>query len=387
MNGMERNPGDDVNAERRLEQLGAATAAAAARLEAERAQLAALEGAGVMVGDLRVLAATAAWPVEWAVLAAARSGRWLAAPADTQPLAGSGDLDTEAGGPLVIRCGAAVWVDERALLAGKRSGRLPAAVVERARFLHRQAAAGGLEPTEAQAAVELDPEHRQWLDDVVAPARAALLASSAALGGGGRGILALPPRVLGLAASVLLLISLAAGGGLWREGRRAERLAGESEALRQRLSLARGEGERMAREAAGLRVQLTRLQAARAAAPTATPPPAAQPLLNVPFVWLAPDAVVRGEPVALQLPAEGELFLLIVPLDDPTRTGPYRLTVRERASRRVVWSSDGLVRSGAAELTVALPRRLFTPGDYVVALATAGSAGRHLADFPLRLGG
>jgi hypothetical protein len=370
----------------RRERLAVATAAAAADRAAERARLAALEATGVAVGDLRVLALTGAWPVEWAVIEAdPRSGRWLTAPADTQPLAGGSDLETDVAGPLVIRCGAALWVEEEVLAAGPRTGQLPPSVVERARFLHRQTVAGRRAPDAEQAAAERDADHRRWVEDVVTPARAMLLARSAALGGAPPRSFALPTRLLGLAASVLLLVSLSAGWGFWRETGRAERLTVERRDLERRLAAAEREGELAARETAALRARLARLQAAGDATPAATPEPATRPLLNVPFVWLAPQETVRGEPAAVRLPAGGELFVLIVPLDDPTRPGPYRLTVREQASRRTVWSSDGLMRSGVAELSVALPPGLFAPGDYVVDLATAGSGTRHLADFPLRI--
>jgi hypothetical protein len=369
----------------RHERLLAATAAAAAQREGERAQLAALEGTAVTVGDLRVLAATAAWPVEWAVLAAdPRSGRWLTAPVDTHPLAGSNDLEADAGGPLVIRCGAALWVEEEVLAAGPRTGQLLRSVAERARFLHQQAVAGRLVPDAAQVAAERDSDYRRWVEEVVTPARAVLLARSTALGAP-RTSSALPVRLLGLAASVLLLVSLAAGWGLSREASRAELLTAERAELQRRLAVANREGERAARQAATLGAELARLQSEREGTPPATSTPALQPLLNVPFVWLAPDEAVRGEPAAVHLAAGSELFLLIVPLDDPTRPGPYRLTLRERASRRTVWSSDELVRSGPAELSVALPRRLLAAGDYVVELAIAGSGTRHLADFPLRI--
>src|ERR1700709_2953368 len=92
-------PTDD--ARKRLIGLASAAREGAARFPPERA------AGPAAPGDLFVLASTAWLPVEWAVLdrrpgrpgVSGKAGELLVVPADTQPSAGSADVEVPAGAP------------------------------------------------------------------------------------------------------------------------------------------------------------------------------------------------------------------------------------------------------------------------------------------------
>jgi hypothetical protein len=255
-------------------------------------------------------------------------------------------------GPLRLRAGHAAWIDARALRPENRSGRLARAPLERARFLVATPAAA------ATGEPPLDEELAGWWAELDA-ARAALLAASPAserrwLGG------SLPaPRLLGLAAAALLVVSAVLTGRLGQLSATVDRL----ERTRQRDAAALGRAEEARRgadaRANGLAAALTAESAAAARAGEARAP---QPLVNVPFLWLTPAEAVRGEAPVLALPASGELVVLIVPLVEPARFDRYRVELVRGAE--VVWQSSDLVPTGIAELSIALPRSLLPPGGY-----------------------
>ncbi len=135
-------------------------------------------------GEIFVLTETAELPVEWALLEA-RPLAFLAVPADVQPLAGSRDLALGANvlsGPLVLRCGHAVLIAAARLRPELRTGLLDPATLTAARALHAILAAGTADLDPLGEEIDRDPEYRDWVEEVLDPARAAM----AGLAGEGR---------------------------------------------------------------------------------------------------------------------------------------------------------------------------------------------------------
>jgi hypothetical protein len=321
----------------------------------------------VRPGDLFVHPATAAWPVEW-LLVRLDGPRCQVVPADTFTAARGSDVTVTAddpAGPLTLRGEHATWVDAGALRPERRTGRVGPDLVERVRFLV------GARTSPASSAS--DPELDEW--------RAALDAACAALAAaappverrpGGR----LTPRLLGLAASVLLVSTVILGGRMARLSRTVDRLERDRAATTAALERAEGARRSAAARADQLRAQLA---AADEAHTRDTQPPAPRSLVNVPFLWLTPDEAVRGEMPALTLPPEGELVVLIVPLVEPRRFARYRVELAR--SGEVVWQSSDLVPTGVAELSLALPRSLLPPGRYRLQVSGVGGRTERLATF------
>lgn len=156
----------------------AVDAHAAARAELERRS-----GEPPRPGDLYVVVQSSEQPLEWLVVDAepARRDRLLVVPADPQPLVGSADVAVagdEPGGPLALRCGHGVEIDAALLDADMRTGSVAVETLDQVRDKRRQLADG--EPvgvSTEQVETDADPEYALWIEDVVAPARAALEAA------------------------------------------------------------------------------------------------------------------------------------------------------------------------------------------------------------------
>lgn len=389
-------------------------ARALARLAAERAAAGREGGREARPGDLFALPETAAWPVEWAVVGQApeEPERLLAVPADTHPLAGSGDVavqEDEPGGPLTLRCRFALAVGRRALPPSHRSGLLAPGVAERAMKIWQSIREGRRTGTLAEEDADSSPDYREWIREVVEPAVRAMAAAREAgredepRPAGAEGSLAGPPswrprgtrdlawrrnapavRWLGLAASLLLAVSLALGGGVLVLDRRLDEAsadaAAEEASLRAQvdeLAAARvREGEDHRREVERLTQEKVaaeeRAEGASRGAAGAQP----RPLVNLPFAWLRPEeGATRGEAAPVVIPAGSDLVVLILPLDDPGSFERFRLEIVSEASGRRVWSTDELVRTGLAEASLALPGSLLGPGDYVLRLSGLGPGG------------
>jgi len=162
--------------EDRLDRLRGLTAEAA-RSDGRLAESA--ERGAPAAGDLYVLSQTADFPVEWLLLDRAPDDpdRWLAVPADTNPLRGPGDLwvgPGQDGGPLSIRCRFAVRLPDRALGGGHRTGRVPAEHVARALEAVHDDERGTLEVSPLAEETAADPEYRDWERGVLDPTRKAV---------------------------------------------------------------------------------------------------------------------------------------------------------------------------------------------------------------------
>ncbi|HEX6864582.1 MAG TPA: hypothetical protein VF414_17260, partial [Thermoanaerobaculia bacterium] len=231
-------------------------------------------------GDLYLLAETAGFPVEWLVVERT-PGHCRVVAADTNPAFGSADVPIPAeveGGPLSVRCAVSLQVAVETLRRGERTGTVAPEVLEPVRRRLEELAAG----SPASRLNEPDSGLEDWLEEVLAPARAALLPPGPEASG--------PPRRSGLRAAVAaILLLLAALGALsalsWRFHR------GELQARREVDRLVH---ERSALEAEHQR-QLAALREAQTPAPRPPepPPPVPEPLR--PLVNLAYASFYPGE--------------------------------------------------------------------------------------------
>ena len=176
---------DEKNVEisrRARAEVEARTADAVAELAAVRAELEHRGDGAARPGDLYVTAETAEQPLEWLVVDSdpARPARLWVVPADTQPWIGSADLsvaDHQPGGALVLRCDHGVEIDATLLDAEMRTGKVDNETLDRVRIKRRQLAgepAPDVRTSTEQVETDADPEYALWIEEVVAPARAAL---------------------------------------------------------------------------------------------------------------------------------------------------------------------------------------------------------------------
>ena len=128
-------------------------------------------------GEIFVLPETAELPVEWALLEA-RPKAFLAIPADTQPLAGSRDFALGPhvlSGPLTLRCGHPVEIAAARLRPELRTGLLDPHSLAAVRSLQTALARGTAADDPMGEEVDRDPEYRDWVDEVLDPARAVMV--------------------------------------------------------------------------------------------------------------------------------------------------------------------------------------------------------------------
>ncbi len=315
-------------------------------------------------GDLFVLPETAGLPVEWLVIERGRGGRCLVLAADSNPLLGCADVtippDAE-GEPMSVRCHAGLWLGVDSLRRGERSG-----VVSPASLAEVRSRRSGLEadgtPADPRlgAEGEPDPEYEDWLDEVVEPARRALLPSAAEdPGAGGRHSGTRITASLSTVAVLLLLVALGTVSTLawqFRQGERQGRkeVEGLVSGLEEMSARQRSQLAAQARRAAAYRQEITELRSAavRIASP-APPPPAAAPQSPAPLVNLAhtsfyPDQT-RGAERELAVPAGADYLLLLFYVGDLNSTvgdrepcGEYRLEIARSGHRADAWEIAGL---------------------------------------------
>ncbi len=360
------------------------------------------------VGNLYVLPQTAEWSVEWAILDL-DPPRVLAIPADTSSLVGSSDVAVPASasrGALSLRCGFGAWVKAAVFEQATATGLLDSKIVQAAKehwaALDRGEVCGSLEERE----VDLDSEYLEWVEDTLTGARAALVAASTAIEPVSRPtpeseladvVPIRPPRParrwstfggpMGLAASVLLVISLGLGRQLMLSEQAQEAAVQEhrqqiTELEQDQQQAHESHQQDLARMQSALgrateehQQQLAELEASQRELGASRRP---QPVVNLPFVVLS-SGPTRSGGERLKLPSDSELFMLILRLA-PSDTYPkYRLEVRRRGTERVLWSSSQLSTRGA-ELTVALPRTLLPAGEYELRLSGLSAGGRGSAN-------
>jgi hypothetical protein len=303
-------------------------------------------------GDLYVLAETAGFPVEWLVVERTPGHCRLVA-TDTNPALGSADVPVPPeieGGPLSVRCAVSLQVGIETLRRGERTGTVAPEVLETVRRRLEELAAGSPAPR----LDEPDSGLEDWLDEVLAPARAALLPARMEETG--------PSRRLGLRAAVaailLLLVTL---GGLsvltWRLQNR-ERLA-----LREveRLILERREME------AEHQRQLVALREAQTQArrPPEPPPPAREPLrplVNLAYASFYPGET-RGTLREIAVPSQAtHLFLLFYVGQEPC--DELGLEIARRGAPAASVTIKELRPLPGQEVSVAVPRAQLPDGSY-----------------------
>ena len=300
-------------------------------MTAESLSLASLPAAP---GDLFVLRSTAELPVEWAILEP-RDGRLLAVPADTNPALGSGDLAVGAeafAGPLTLRCRFAVWLEAAACDPELRTGRLAPETLSAARRCHRRLAAGARLSSPLTEEVDVDLEYRDWLRDVLEPARTLAAAAPA---GAGRKTDRFAGRTWGPAHRLAALFALAALGlGAW--------------AIQQQREIGR-----LQREADQL----------------------SAPIFGVSTAEVVLGRENRGSEV-LEIPPAASHVLLVLVLDPSIEAREGRFEI-SGAAGRIVWSRPS-VDLAAGEFKLILRRELLPDGEYRVRLA--GATGKTLSE-------
>jgi len=334
-------------------------------------------------GDLVFFPETADLPIEWAVLERdpGRPGLVLVVPADTNPKAGTADVEVTAGSaaaPLTLRCGFGIWIGEARLSAARRNDILDPQDVSAARRVWKARERG--EPVGSLLAeeVDADPEYQDWVEDVLVPARAALMVAPAVPIRRGPVFFGNP---LALAASVLLMVSLGLTGGLFWQGQKLEDFASERTRTQEELRLEREKlaGElRQAEEVHRRELTATEQRAEEARQQDRERIAALErrlaessrleTFLNIPFVGLAQRDPTRGELEEVKLPAEAHLFFLLLSMTDTRPFPSYRLEVASKETGRVVWTGGGLKASPFNEVSLVLPRDAFSPGDYLLHL-------------------
>lgn len=308
-------------------------------------------------GEIFVLSETAELPVEWALLEA-RPKAFLAIPADTQPLAGSRDFALSASvlsGPLVLRCGHAVEIAPSRLRPELRTGLLDPRSLAAARSLQKALADGTAAEDPMGEEIDRDPEYRDWVEEVLDPARAVLVGLS--------------------------------GNGEQETHREADVITFEERRVQRRSLTGRGQGSTLLRVlpwlvaaglAAGFVWQRWELREALYA-------------LSVPQFdepgQLLPVGTVRGETIWELPPAKGILgervrFWGYIPAD---LTGKIPIEIVLLGKRdQVVARSPAELRESNAEWSIAIIRSKLPPGPYRVELRTS-TAKAPLAFWDIRI--
>jgi hypothetical protein len=339
-------------------------------------------------GDLFVFAETAGFPIEWAVLdvQAGGHGELLAVPADTNPLAGSADVEVpagEPGGPLNLRCRFALRLDALRFDPARRTGALESEAIARALRKRADLESGEVHASPLAYEADADPEYEDWVREVLVPAHAALSQPAAEDVRPTQASVVQPLRwtTLGnpyaLAASILLMVTLGLAGGLLWQTRRISDLAGERrrteeehrrdrERFAGKLRKAEEEHRREIVERdrqAAARIQEDRERIADLEK-RLNDAGRVQPLVNSPFVWLSPKDPVRGDPDVVPLPPGARYLFLILTVADLQPYPEYRLEIQKKDTGKAVWNASGLHQTGTLAVSVALPRDLLPPGDY-----------------------
>jgi hypothetical protein len=325
-------------------------------------------------GDLYTLAETSDFPVEWLVVERAASGPCRVVAADTNPALGGADVPVPAeveGGPLSVRCAVSLEIDVETLQRGERTGTVAPEILDPVRRHLEELAAGSLDS-------DPDPELEDWLAEVLAPARAALLPPELKAPGP-------PPRRLGRrAALAAILLLLTALGGLsalaWRFHR------GE---LQARSEIDRLVQERQTLEAEHQRQLATLRDApARARRPPEPPPPAPvplQPLINLAYASFYPGEA-RGDQREIAVPSQATHLFLLFYVGNQESCREYGLEVARRGAPAASFTIRDLRPLPSQEVSVAIPRTQLPDGSYRLRLeGLCGGELRELAVFEARL--
>ncbi len=367
-------------------------------------------------GDVYVIRETRDYDVEWVLVAhdPASPERYLAVPADANPLKGSADVAL-ADGSLRLRSLFAVWIDARVLDPDLRVSAVAAADVKRTRQRWLDVGDGKTTGSVLAREVDDDPEYHDWCEDVLGPARRRLVEALETkkddASDESEGVVVpfrRPARFIALpiAASVALVVTGGFALLLWRsiervqsleetsrlvEERHGEELRGleaerdrlEAERVRleeaRRLELARA-GEESERVAQQHRDQIAaldqRLEEARGASDVINP---------TITVFDPPELTTRGK-MELTLSPGSSHVVLFFALRERSPAPRYRLVVRERGDDAVVWTNDRLTLEEPGEIRVGLPAAILMQGEFELELARLeGDAFNKIADYELTI--
>ncbi|MCP4547132.1 MAG: hypothetical protein GY835_11755 [bacterium] len=362
------------------------------------------------LGDVYVLDPTRDFHIEWVLVAndPADPDCFLAVPADGNFLAGSADLelgDDSAVGSLRLRCRFGTWIDATLLKPELRVGVLGSDEVSRARQKWREVGDGVLTAPVLAREVDDDPEYKDWVEEVLIPARRALLEAQAAVIARPRR----PPRYTfyRIAASIVLML----GGGLaglelWRLNERVrdletvsrsaeerhreqlqeleaerDRLEAERERLiaehRRELEQAGAEDAQAGRELRERIAELDkRLQEVARASSVVNP---------VIAHFESPRIVTRGKKKITLDPGASHVVLFLT-LDERSPAPKYRLELREKGSEVPAWTNDLLTVMEFAEIRVGVPAGILSPGVYELELsALEGGEVRRVGEYELEV--
>lgn len=350
-------PSDDAPAG--LELLVARCRAAA---EEARANEAGAGGRSPAPGEVYVLAETAEFPVEWALIERHSDDlqRLWAVPADTHPFATEDDVTIPAGSPgggIVLRCAFGAWLPEGALPPEGRSRVLAPDFLGEA----RRAVAAARERRRADPSWQASggsPELFDWSQEILVPACAAAAARPVELAAI-RPPRSRLPRWLPWAAAAGLLVVIASLLAGWLGQRREIE---ESTRTAANLRLARSQAEdhfqqRMDALEREARDESQHLQ--RQIAELAGGSSGAVPLVNPPSISLRPAEVLRTEPSVVRIPAESPYLLAFLAPPSGAHFPAYRLALLK--GTKILWSQP-LSEVRDETIRVLLPRRLLSPG-------------------------
>jgi hypothetical protein len=301
-------------------------------------------------GALYVLAETAGFPVEWLVVERTPGHCRLVA-VDTNPALGSGDVPVPAeveGGPLSVRCAVSLQVGIETLRRGERTGTVAPEILEMVRRRLEEVGAGSLDP-------DPDPELEDWLAEVLAPARAALLPARVEETG--------PSRRFGLRTAVAaILLLLVTPGGLsvltWQLQSRERLALREVERLLHERQVLLEEHQR---QLAALREARDQTQARR---PPELPPPVREPLrplVNLAYASFYPGET-RGTQREIAVPGGATHLFLLFYVGHQEPCSVYGLEIAGRGASVV--SVKELRPLPGKEVSVAIPRAQLPDGSY-----------------------
>ncbi|HEX6046409.1 MAG TPA: zf-HC2 domain-containing protein [Pyrinomonadaceae bacterium] len=198
-------------------------------------------------------------------------------------------------------------------------------------------------------------------------------------------------------AAAALILSLILGWLLISKSRDNQRLVAEvnnrqataTEALDESRRQLAETAQRAEQESAARRAAEQELARRDASNQSSTSERRSAPDVNVPIIDLNPHDAGRGEQkqtaAAIQLPADTDLFTLILNLGSEDSSRDYSLEVTDQNSR-TIWSNRNLRKSAYNNFTVALRRSSFPAGEYRLRIYGVRNGRRQLIEqYAIRL--
>lgn len=176
-------------------------------------------------------------------------------------------------------------------------------------------------------------------------------------------------------AAASLILSLALGALLISNSRENKRLMAEAQTNitnESKTAEELAQSRRLLEQESAARRAAEQELAKRNATESPTPrrsasPERSAPDVNVPIIDLNPQDAGRGgqnqKATTIQLPADTDLFTLILNLSGDDSSNGYSLEVRDR-NNRAIWTSRDLRKSPYNNFTVALRRHSLPAGEY-----------------------